>query len=326
MMRQQYLVAAVVTTTMMHTIGRKVVAAASWLLTSLGVIPAPPVPVLMLGLDHAGKTTLIHMLMDQRIEVHCTTSFEPYCQDFIAGGVQYHSVDLGGMVQSQRLWSDYQTGALSTELPGRGIAHGLAAAEVLIFVVDAADRDRFPEAAAALRMILEDPLAAQKPVLVLGNKIDRPGAVELHALAEALGLPRRALGHGCDGVPRSWGMGDGVWRVGDWQWAPGRAIAVPRFPLDLDVPHVHGNQLLAALYALPHILQDGRTLDLSTLHRLALSCRTTHSMVQLVLTNLKKIELSKERNPKRPIALYMCSVVKRCGFAQSFEWLGRMSN
>ena len=48
-----------------------------------------------------------------------------------------------------------------------------ACADVIVFLVDAANTDRLDEAREELNGILKNDRLAQVPVLVLGNKIDR---------------------------------------------------------------------------------------------------------------------------------------------------------
>ncbi len=45
-----------------------------------------------------------------------------------------------------------------------------------MYLVDSADRDRFPESKKELDALLSDDSLATVPVLVLGNKIDLPTA------------------------------------------------------------------------------------------------------------------------------------------------------
>lgn len=59
-------------------------------------------------------------------------------------------------------------------------AHGI------IYVVDAADIDRFPEAASIIRELLTLPELARKPLLVLANKRDIPEAVSTQRVEREL--------------------------------------------------------------------------------------------------------------------------------------------
>lgn len=50
------------------------------------------------------------------------------------------------------------------------------AVDAIVFLVDAYDRARFPESKSELCSLLADEQLAHCPIVILGNKIDRPGA------------------------------------------------------------------------------------------------------------------------------------------------------
>ncbi len=50
------------------------------------------------------------------------------------------------------------------------------AVDAIVFLIDACDRDRFSESKVELDSLLTDEQLSNCPVLILGNKIDRPGA------------------------------------------------------------------------------------------------------------------------------------------------------
>ncbi|RUS16266.1 ADP-ribosylation factor-like 8A, isoform CRA_d, partial [Endogone sp. FLAS-F59071] len=56
------------------------------------------------------------------------------------------------------------------------------------FVVDAADHDKLDAARTELKSLLEKPQLANIPVLVLGNKNDLHGALNVEQLIDALNL------------------------------------------------------------------------------------------------------------------------------------------
>jgi GTP-binding protein SAR1 len=126
--------------------------------------------ILFLGLDNAGKTTLLQMLKSSTLASH-TPTFHPNAEELIIGNVRFHTHDLGGHEAARRLWKDYYT-----------------TVDGIVYVVDALDRDRFPEAREELNAILADDVLAHVPILVLGNKIDAFGAVSEHELRSALAL------------------------------------------------------------------------------------------------------------------------------------------
>lgn len=145
---------------------------ASWIsgmLSMLG-LGGKSAKILFLGLDNAGKTTLMHMLRDDRVVQHTPTQY-PTSEELQLAGINFKAFDLGGHEIARRIWKDYY-----------------AQVHAIVYLVDAADRERFPESKRELDALLSDDNLASVPFVVLGNKIDIPTAASEEELRQWLGL------------------------------------------------------------------------------------------------------------------------------------------
>jgi len=126
--------------------------------------------ILMLGLDNAGKTTVLKKLSEEDIS-HITPTQGFNIKSVMHEGFKLNVWDIGGQKSIRPYWRNYyeQTDAL-------------------VFVVDAADRRRVEEAGEELGMLLEEESLAGVPVLVFANKSDLLNAMDAAELSTELGL------------------------------------------------------------------------------------------------------------------------------------------
>ncbi|XP_053171424.1 ADP-ribosylation factor 4-like [Scomber japonicus] len=130
-----------------------------------------PVRILMVGLDAAGKTTILYKL--KLAEVITTI---PTTNGYNIETVEYKNIsfslwDVGSESIIRRMWKHY-----------------LENTQGLIFVVDSTDPERIKEAADELHKMLEDEELKETPLLVFANKQDLPRAMSVSDITEALSL------------------------------------------------------------------------------------------------------------------------------------------
>ncbi|XP_071081609.1 ADP-ribosylation factor 4-like [Haliotis cracherodii] len=152
--------------------------------------------ILMVGLDAAGKTTILYKLkLGEIVTTIPTIGFNVETVEY--KNISFTVWDVGGQDKIRPLWRHYFQNT-----------------QGLIFVVDSNDSERLAEAKEELAKMLQEDELRESVVLVFANKQDLPNAKTSAELTEALGL---------NSLRRDWYMqatcatqGTGLYEGLDW--------------------------------------------------------------------------------------------------------------
>jgi len=155
------------------------------------------VRILMVGLDAAGKTTILYKLkLGEIVTTIPTIGFNVETVEY--KNISFTVWDVGGQDKIRPLWRHYYQNT-----------------QGLIFVVDSNDRDRIDDAKEELHRMLNEDELRDAVVLVFANKQDLPQAMPAAEVTDKLGLQQMRN--------RQWYIqstcattGDGLYEGLDW--------------------------------------------------------------------------------------------------------------
>jgi len=128
--------------------------------------------ILMVGLDAAGKTTILYKLkLGEIVTTIPTIGFNVETVEY--KNISFTVWDVGGQDKIRPLWRHYFQNT-----------------QGLIFVVDSNDRERVAEAQEELTKMLQEDELRDAKLLVFANKQDLPNAMAAAEITEKLGLNR----------------------------------------------------------------------------------------------------------------------------------------
>ncbi|KAL8184037.1 UNVERIFIED_CONTAM: ADP-ribosylation factor-like protein 2 [Gekko kuhli] len=135
--------------------------------------------LLMLGLDNAGKTTILKKFNGDEIDtISPTLGFN--IKTLEHRGFKLNIWDVGGQTSLRSYWKNY-----------------FESTDGLIWVVDSADRQRLEDCKRELQSLLVEERLAGATLIIFANKQDLPGTLSPSAIQEALDLDSIHSHHWC---------------------------------------------------------------------------------------------------------------------------------
>ncbi|KAJ1019266.1 hypothetical protein NDA13_006186 [Ustilago tritici] len=126
--------------------------------------------ICILGLDNAGKTTLMYKMTLGSV-VSTAPTVGSNTENFEYKNLKFTLWDVGGQTSLRTSWTSY-----------------LTSTDAVIFVLDSNDRERVSLAREELHRIAQDEQVTKAPILVWANKQDIKGAMTPAEISESLAL------------------------------------------------------------------------------------------------------------------------------------------
>ncbi|CAI5442328.1 unnamed protein product [Caenorhabditis angaria] len=127
--------------------------------------------ILLLGLDNAGKTTILKQLSTEDISNVTPTKGFNVKTVAASGDIRLNVWDIGGQRAIRPFWSNYFENT-----------------DALIYVIDSNDKKRFDETGVELSELLDEEKLKNVPVLILANKQDLATAAKASEISVRLKL------------------------------------------------------------------------------------------------------------------------------------------
>lgn len=141
-----------------------------WMSRLLSYFGEKEARILVLGLDNAGKTTILYRLqVGEVVSTIPTIGFNVETVSY--KNIKFQVWDLGGQTSIRPYWRCYYPNT-----------------QAIIYVVDSSDVERIGISKEEFHAIVEEEELKDALVLVYANKQDLPGALSDAQVAEALGL------------------------------------------------------------------------------------------------------------------------------------------
>eukprot|EP00775_Hariotina_reticulata_P010329 gene10329-10486_t len=168
-----------------------------WMSRLLSYFGEKEARILVLGLDNAGKTTILYRLqVGEVVSTIPTIGFNVETVSY--KNIKFQVWDLGGQTSIRPYWRCYYPNT-----------------QAIIYVVDSSDVDRIGISKEEFHAIVEEEELKDALILVYANKQDLPGALSDAQVAEELGL--------ADIRSRDWAIfktsaikGEGLFEGLDW--------------------------------------------------------------------------------------------------------------
>eukprot|EP00823_Brevimastigomonas_motovehiculus_P006065 TRINITY_DN4772_c0_g1_i1.p1 TRINITY_DN4772_c0_g1~~TRINITY_DN4772_c0_g1_i1.p1 ORF type:complete len:184 (+),score=35.54 TRINITY_DN4772_c0_g1_i1:50-601(+) len=129
------------------------------------------VRVLVLGLDNAGKTTILYKLHSPNRVIRTMPTIGFNVETVVYSNINFSVWDIGGQANLRPYWRCYY-----------------ANTDAIIYVVDSSDVDRLALSKKELMAMLEEEELKNAALLVFANKQDMKEAVSEAEISKALGL------------------------------------------------------------------------------------------------------------------------------------------